>query len=224
MDAEVAGLKNKNNELLGKLKGYSEHAKAIDALGGEDGVKQLMEMRTRLEQDEDLKLFAAGKHEEYNERITKRVKADLNKQLEARDKVIQEYEQKNKTLEQRLQQQVVTEQVRQAAAKAEMFPGAVEDALLHASNVFSLDEDGNLTARNANGELELGKDGKTLTISEWLESMRESRPHWWPAQSGMGAKQAGGSGGQKGPKSYAEAKTPAEKAAFLRQKYKIETE
>jgi hypothetical protein len=223
VDSEVSGLKNKNQELLGKLKDYSERAKAIDALGGEDGIKQLMEMRQRLEQDEDLKLFATGKREEYNERITRRAKADLQKQLEARDKVIEESQQKAKTLEQKLQRQVVTEQVRQAAAKAELFHGAVEDALLHASNVFSLDENGNLIARNADGELETGKDGKTLTIGEWLESMRESRPHWWPAQSGMGTKAGGNNGTQRGPKSYSEAKTIDEKRAFLANKYKLET-
>ena len=45
----------------------------------------------------------------------------------------------------------------------------------------------------------LGKDGKTpLTVMEAAESKRETRPHWFPAQSsGSGSKQSYGGAGPK---------------------------
>ena len=61
----------------------------------------------------------------------------------------------------------------------------------------------------------LGKDARApLTVTEWLEGMKDKAPHWWPAGSGGGAGNGGG-GGSSAPKSLAECKTDAERVSYL---------
>jgi hypothetical protein len=80
--------------------------------------------------------------------------------------------------------------------------------------MFTLDENGNAVQRDADGNVVIGKDGKTpFSPSEWLESMRESAPHWFPAgASGSGSNNGSKGGGAGKPKSQW---TPREKAEYI---------
>lgn len=43
-------------------------------------------------------------------------------------------------------------------------------------------------AVDENGEVVIGKDGQTpMTPKEWVESLREQKPYYWPKPNGMGA-------------------------------------
>jgi hypothetical protein len=99
--------------------------------------------------------------------------------------------------EQELARTAVEGTLREAAAKAGLVPAAVEDALGRARRVFTLDEDGRPVARDAEGAVVPGADGEhPLAPAEWLESMKEAAPHWWPPSSGAGAPGAGVRGGE----------------------------
>ena len=92
---------------------------------------------------------------------------------------------------------VIDGAIRTAAAEAALVPAAMEDALARGRGVFVLDEDGAPVARDAEGKVVTGADGETpLTPAEWLESMRDAAPHWWPPSSGAGAPGAGARGGE----------------------------
>jgi hypothetical protein len=87
--------------------------------------------------------------------------------------------------------------VREAAAKAALVPAAIDDALGRGRRVFTLDENGRPVARDAESAVVPGKDGeRPMTPAEWLESMREAAPHWWPPSSGAGAPGAGARGNE----------------------------
>lgn len=87
--------------------------------------------------------------------------------------------------------------LRAAAATAGLVPAAVDDALARGRRVFTLDEDGRPVARDAEGAVVPGADGeRPMTPAEWLDSMRESAPHWWPPSSGAGAPGAGARGAE----------------------------
>jgi len=97
-----------------------------------------------------------------------------------------------KARDEQLARLAIDGELRAAAVNAGLVPGAVDDALGRGRRVFTLDEDGRLVARNAEGEVVPGADGeRPMTSAEWLESMRESAPHWWPPSSGAGAPGAG---------------------------------
>lgn len=91
---------------------------------------------------------------------------------------------------------VLDDAIRAAAAKVGIHKFAVDDALFRARQMFQLDENGQAVQRDANGDVVIGKDGQhPYSPLEWLESMREKAPHWFPAAasgSGSGAPNHGG--------------------------------
>ena len=136
--------------------------------------------------EDEAALIAAGKIDEViNRRMEKHTKAQqkLIDEASAREGGAME-------LAQSLMEDAVDNKVRAACAKAGLHASAVDDALLRARAIFSLDDDKNVVQFDENDEIVLGKDGKTpFSPAEWLESMKEAAPHWFPA---------GGSGGGAG--------------------------
>src|SRR3972149_11838102 len=83
---------------------------------------------------------------------------------------------------------VLDNSVRAAPIAVGLHAPAVDDVLLRARAIFSLSDEGEAVQFDEDGEtIVLGKDGKTpFSPREWLESMKQKAPHWFPA---------GGSGG-----------------------------
>lgn len=185
IDAQVAGLKQKNSELLGKVKEYGEKFKQYEGIDP-DAVRSILQ---RFSDDEEAKLIASGKIDEVLTKRTERMKAGYEKETLAE-------RQKREAAEARaekFQRRVLENGVIRAASEAGLHQHAIEDALLHAAQAFQLDDEGNPVA----AEGMYGKDGQPLTLKEWFAEMKERKPHWWPASAnGGGASQGGGRGGQ----------------------------
>lgn len=182
-----AGIVRNRDEILAEKKTLADRVKILDSLGGEEGVKSLQEMQKRMMEDEDLKLFSQGKREEYNDRIVGRMKSDYDKKLEGRDKRISELENHVQEKVSQIERLVIDGQIREAAEKSGIVPSAIEDVIYRGGRLFSLDEENSAVAREQSGGLVNGKDGKPLTIAEWVDSMKEAAPHWWPPSAGGGA-------------------------------------
>jgi hypothetical protein len=220
--AKWSGLKAKNGELIAEAK---KHRDALEAFNGIDPVKA-KEMLDAMDQDEDMKLFSVGKKSEvitkYTERASKiheaalkvvndKMTAELlgaSEKLEAATKRLHAYE-----------SAVLDNHIR--TVTSELHKGAVEDALLHARQVFSLDAKGNAVKLDAEGNLVMGKDGKTaFSPAEWIESQRELKTHWFPVSSsgsGSGHEKsgAGGKGKQMKRSSFEDLGQP-ERAVFIK--------
>ena len=112
-------------------------------------------------------------------------KRQLAKQLKAGEGRAAELEGLVQGRDEQLARLAIDGAIRAAAAEATLVPAAMEDALARGRGVFVLDEDGAPVARDAEGKVVTGADGETpLTPAEWLESMRDAAPHWWPPSSG----------------------------------------
>lgn len=210
----VKGLKDKNQELLGKLKTQSESLKAWDGLDP----NQIRDLLGKMEGDEELKLLKDGKLDEVVQRRVAKRDADWQKKLDAATAEAQGEKQKSAKFVGR----VLDEQIR-AAVNGKVHDKAVEDALFRARMLFTLDEDGN-AVQLQDGKAVLGKDGKTaFNPAEWIESMRDSAPHWFPATgSGTGAQQNQGAGGTKTvTRSAFDEMSAGEKAATVKAGTKI---
>lgn len=188
--AAVAGLKSKNEELLGKLKAASDQLKSFDGI---DPVAT-KELLARFENDEELKLIRDGKHSELIERKTEKARKEAERLVkEAQDRAQQAEIRANQ-----FSKRVLDNQIREAAAKVGIHAHAVEDALFRGQSMFTLDADGQAVQLDQEGQPVLGKDGKTVFRPlEWLEGMKEVAPHWFPANS-TGGGAPGGSGSMKG--------------------------
>lgn len=195
VDQEVTGLKTKNQELLGQnktLKGDLDSFKSqFDGLDIE-AVKNIV---SKAGQDEETRLIAEGKMDEVVARRTERLRGDFEKQVQAE----KDRADKAESFANRFKDKVLSDSIREAAAKAGALPEAAEDIILRARNTFRLNEEGIPLALDVDGQVIYGKDGKTpLTPSEWAESMRETAPHLWPRPQGAG--QTGDRGGRAGKK------------------------
>lgn len=164
-----------------------------DQFAGIDPVA-VREMMKRLEGDGEAALIAAGKVDEVVAKRTEKLQKDLQKKVEEALTAQKAADARAKKFEQR----VLDNHIRMAAASAGLHTHAIEDALFRARSMFSLNEDGEAIQLGSDGTPVLGKDGKTpFSPKEWLESMKETAPHWYPAgSSGSGA--GGGGKGTKG--------------------------
>ena len=148
--------------------------------------EELRALKARIEGDEELQLIQKGDKEKLRERWTGNMKKDFEKQLKARDEKITASE----TKAARLAARALDNAIREALSKSDLHPYAVEDALLHARNEFTLDENGDVVKLDKDGGVVMGKSGSPFSPQEWIEGKRESRPHWFPASgTGGGAQQ-----------------------------------
>lgn len=208
--AATLGLKTKNEELLGKVVTYKDQLKQFEGVD----LAKIKELTDRLDQDEDLKLINEGKKHEVIDKHTQRMRAAHEEALKAeREKTAAEAARADKYRGAVLDSQIL-------AVTQGLHKGAVEDALLHARNIFTLDANGKAVQMD-NDSVVLGKDGKTpFSPAEWIEVQKELKPHWFPAgTSGGGSggtREAGGGTGKTITRADFDALPPAKKAEVAR--------
>jgi len=158
-----------------------------------DGKVNSTTLQTRideLESAEVTRLEKAGKTEEADNLKYDKYKTATDDRIARRDARITALE--GSTLENIF---------RKVAVDAGVHKSAVDDVLLRAGSIFSLDADSKAVQFGADGTAVLGADGTSnYSPAEWMESMKASSPHWFPAGSS-------GSGAEGGDESGGDAKT-----------------
>lgn len=135
--------------------------------------------------NKDKKLIEAGKVDELLEERTKRMREEY-------DKKVQGLESQNATHVRQLEGLIIDNSVRAAATQSGVQPTAVDDVLLRARSVYSL-QDGKATPKDAKGEVIYGKDGSSpMAIDEWVKGLEETAGHLFVKSSGGGPKNQGG--------------------------------
>lgn len=206
VSAQVSGLKNKNTELLGKLKESTESLKRFDGIDP-DAVRSILQ---RFSDDEEAKLIADGKIDEVLNKRTERLRADVDKQIKAAN----DRADKAEVFSNKFRDRVLADAIRAAASTVGALPEASDDLILRAKGTFQLNDEGEAVAVDANGDVLFGKDGKTpLSPAEWAESLKESAPHLFPRAEGTdaGGHKQQGSGALKRSEM-----TSADKTAYIR--------
>jgi len=84
---------------------------------------------------------------------------------------------------------VLDNELRAAAESVGVYGPAIDDVLIAGRAQWVLDDDGNAVMKAKDGTTVAGKKGD-LTPAEWLESLRESKPHWFPASGSGGGAQS----------------------------------
>ncbi|MER8075397.1 hypothetical protein [Acinetobacter pittii] len=144
----------------------------------------------QLDQDEEAKLIADGKVNEVIQKRTEKMREEHERVLKAE----KERADKAEAYANKFKDSVIQGQIIQAAVELEALPEATGDIAFLAKTKFALDESGKAVAVDENGEVIIGKDGQTaLSPKEWVESLREQKPYYWPKASGMGAPGSGAS-------------------------------
>ncbi len=188
---------------------------AMKAFEGIDPVKTRA-LLAKFDNEEEAALIASGKVDEVIAKRMAKRDAELQRQLDAAKGETEAA----KGTANKFRDRVLDNHIRAAAAKAGIHAFAVEDALLRARSLFTLDDKGEAIQVGPDGAPVLGKDGKTaFTPAEWLEAMKETAPHWFPASgSGGGAGGSGGAGagGKTIRREAFDALPPAERAKVVK--------
>ena len=190
---ETAALRRKRDQVLSEKKALrkqlDEMNVMLDSLGGEEGLKSLVEMRERLAKDELGSLLAEGNHEEWFDRRAASMRKDYERQLESlTNEMNGVVAQRDKALADFVRVQRETAIVA-ACAELDVEPSAYADVMLRAERAAEYDEEmGILVFRDADGEIAYGKDGKRpKTPIEWLSDQKETARHWWGPSQGTNA-------------------------------------
>ncbi len=176
VESAISGLKEKNNALLGEVKTFKETAKQWEGFD-KDEVSKIMDL---FKNNEEAQLIKDGK---FDEVITKRM-----------DKVNTEHETKLKTMKETLdalsgerdlfkskfENKFVDDAIQKAALGAKVRPEALADVTTRARQIFKVDENGELEARDKDGNLMKTELGDLLTPERFVDSLKKVAPHYWP--------------------------------------------
>lgn len=180
LEEQTKGLKTKNSELLGKFGELKEFKSKFDGVD----VETLLQFAEKAKQDDITKKLSEGKFDEVLAQKTDLMRSDYEQKLS---------EQTSRA--QTLESKVLGGFIATYAAQAGVQPEAIDLVNMLAQNQFKLDVNGDPVAVNAQGEVINGKDGKTpLSITDWLTSLRESKPLLWGNPQGSGAQGSKGGG------------------------------
>lgn len=157
----------------------------------------------KLQQDvEEGRLIKEGKLEEVvNLRVTN-MKRELEGQLTTSQTALQQANTQLAIL-------MIDNAVRQEAVKNGALPTALDDVVLRARTVYSMDK-GQAVPKDDKGQIIYGKDGTTpMPMADWLVGLKKSAPHLFAGSQGSGA-----GGGRNAPGGTDMSKlTPSQKIA-----------
>ncbi len=181
--AETGGLKSKNAEILAEKKKVQD---------------QLNSILAQAEDEADQAALKSGKMD-FQALLDKRVNAanaTWQERLQAEQSEKEELRKAVEAEKGRLKQFQIKQLIGNEALKNEFFqPTAIDDLINLAGGSWELTDGGELVSRDQHGNVAMGKSGRALTPKEWIESLTQTRPHYFKSMPGSGSKQGtGGSG------------------------------
>jgi hypothetical protein len=180
VDEAVAGLKNKNTELLQEKKEVMKKLKEI----GDLDVPAAREALEFLQKDERARLVKEGKIDELLAKETSQLKTDYETRLEELNTQLEESRNESAIHKKKYETKMVEDAIRTAALEAGIRPEALVDVLLRGGSVFSLGDDGSVEARDSQNKLIKNDDDMILNPTNWIDSLKKTSPHYWPPSVG----------------------------------------
>lgn len=174
----------------------------LDKLKDVDPVKyaELIQLQQQVEEGQ---LIKAGKLEEVVTLRVTNMKKDLETKLTTTESALQ-------IANNQLSILMIDNAVRQEAVKNGALTTALDDVVLRARTVYSMDK-GQAIPKDDKGQVIYGKDGQTpMAMSDWIVNLKKTAPHLFAGSQGSGA-----GGGRNGPSAGDISKlSPAQKIAF----------
>ncbi len=190
---EVKGLKANNQALKEEKKKAQEKAKetssVIEQIGGEKELQRILEIKKQLEADEELKLFASGDREKYNEKITARAKADHAAQVKKLTEANKELQAQADIASERYRMREITNAISDGCAKAGVNPRLVGAMAAQVEKVVFYDQESDavMVRDPIEGGIRYGKEGTPMSVTEYVDSLREDQQELFLQSTGSGA-------------------------------------
>ena len=182
VEAATSALKVTNANLIAEKRALSANQQLIESIGGTEALAQLKEFKSKIEQDEILKLAMEGKPQEAIEKATERLKVTHNAEKIQMQQEAESYKSELTNAQEQLRKLIVDNVITRDFLAVKGVETAVADVLVRAREAFTV-EAGVPVARDVDGNLIQGVAGP-LTPREWVESLRKTAPHFFPGSVG----------------------------------------
>jgi len=191
LDKEIAGLKSNNSSLKEEKKKAQAKAndftELVNSLGGEEGIKGLVDLKGKIDQDEELRLFTSGDREKYNTRILTRAQQDHAAQLKNITKEKDTWEKVATEAIGRYQARETEKSILDGCAEAGVNPRLYKAMSAQVRDDIVFDpESEKILVKDGDG-VRYGKDGAPMEVAELIETMREDQPELFLKSTGASA-------------------------------------
>lgn len=176
LQADIDALKKHNEAIIGEKRALSARLKDFDGIDA----AQIRALLASSADDAELADLKAGKVklDEIVRRRSDKTERELRAQVEAEKKRAEE-------IDGRYRKSRVDSAISQAALDAGVSKTALVDVVARAKGVFKLTDADEIEGRGG------------VTIGKYLEELRQSAPHLWPAATGAGLKGGAAIAGDK---------------------------
>lgn len=191
IEEATSGLSKKNQELLDELKNAKGNLKQFEGIDI-DSVKNMM---NQINQSEEMKLISEGKFDEVLKKRMDSVNAKHQEEVSTLNKQLEEALSNSNKYKATLETNTISDKVRNEALKAGVLPEALDDIVRRGLDLFSINDSGEIEARDANGQL-LMHDDLLVTPERFVLSLKKTSKHYWGASAGSDAEGNDGSNRQ----------------------------
>lgn len=177
--------KKKTAEALTKANGI------LSQLGGEDGIKSLIELKKKGDGDETLQRIQKGEWQEVFQEKTLELRQNYEGQLKEAAKETESVRSSEQAAIQKFKDKMREVEVMSVTATSDGFQSAaISDVQARSAGVFNYfnEDTGAHEIRDKDNVTKLGKDGVSpYSVTEWLEAQKETCSHWWVPSKGTNA-------------------------------------
>lgn len=192
-DEQVKGLKSNNTELLETNSKLKADNKKFTDLGDIDEIRDTMDL---VRNNEDIKTIREGGVDSLVNSRMERERAETQERVTSLENERDDFKNKYSGLQDSVNRNTISDEIRAAATKAGIRPEAMDDAIARGLGIFTLGGDGKVEARDTNGDLVKTEDDRLVNPKIFIESLKKSAPHYWPASDGAGSGKGGDGSGQ----------------------------
>lgn len=198
LKSEIVGLKSNNQALKDEKKKAQdrirEYTDILSSFGGQEGLNQLQELKQKIEQDEELRLFSQGDREKYNDRILNRAKQDHANQLRIVSEERDKWRDQADSFVKKFQQREIEKSIIDGCASSGVNPRYYKamSAQVRDDIIFD-DETERVIVKDSDGNLRYGKDGQPMQVAELIDTLREEQSELFLQSTGSGAVGSAGS-------------------------------
>lgn len=183
-EAEVKGLKNNNEALLGEKQKVLEKLALFADI---EDPKSALEALKFVRENEQARLIQEGKFDEVVEKKVSAVRQEAKAAIDELSEKLGLTTKEAEIFRSKYRTKIVDDTLRSAAIEAGVLTEALEDVLLHGRMEFSVaDDNETVESRDSNGNLKKNSDKIVVTPKVWLEGLKTRKPHFWPGSTSAG--------------------------------------
>ena len=198
LKSEIVGLKSNNQALKDEKKKAQdrirEYNEIMQSFGGQEGLNQLQALKSKIDQDEELRLFTSGDREKYNDRILNRAKQDHANQLKMLQEDRDNWKTQADSFVKKYQLREIDKSIVDGCAESGVNPRYYKAMSAQVKDDIMYDEETErVLVKDAEGNFRYGKDGQPMQVGELIDTLREDQPELFLQSTGGGAVGSSGS-------------------------------